>query len=219
MIPIGRGSTNNRNVVQCGTVVVINFSTWLKAVIKIIASLLWCSDSAIDYRTRMDNSTKIVCEIPRRFERTSPSNFRTQGSLIHINSRKIFERDLLSSDSVAKSATQKPWVFRDWKEAASFFESLPWCCATITLLFISIYTNLYWVTNWCIMAVSNFELLLLIRNSTYAAQILRGFSYNVWSIFVPKFGTIELFILILDIFTIIHQSPCCYVVTTWNLLR
>ena len=40
-----------------------------------------------------------VCEIPRSFERASPSNFRT-----HMNSRKIFERDLLSSDSVAKSA-------------------------------------------------------------------------------------------------------------------
>ena len=38
-------------------------------------------------------SFKIVCEIPRRFERSSPSNFRTQGSFIHINSGKIFERD------------------------------------------------------------------------------------------------------------------------------
>ena len=53
----------------------------------------------------------LVCEIPRSFERSSPSNFRTQGSLIHINSGNIFERDLLSSDSVAKSATQKRWVF------------------------------------------------------------------------------------------------------------
>ena len=51
---------------------------------------------------------KLVCEIPRSFERASPSNFRTQGSFIHINSGKIFERDLLSSDSVAKSVTQKP---------------------------------------------------------------------------------------------------------------
>ena len=53
----------------------------------------------------------LVCEIPRSFERSSPSNFRMQGSFIHINSGKIFEHDLLSSDSVAKSATQKPWVF------------------------------------------------------------------------------------------------------------
>ena len=58
-------------------------------------------------------SNSSVCEIPRSFERASPSNFRTQGSFIHINSRKILERDLLSSDSVAKSATQKPSVFRD----------------------------------------------------------------------------------------------------------
>ena len=57
------------------------------------------------------NGNYIVCEIPRSFERSSPSNFRTQGSFIHINSGKIFERDLVSSDSVAKSATQKPWVF------------------------------------------------------------------------------------------------------------
>ena len=53
----------------------------------------------------------LVCKIPRSFERASPSKFRTQGSFIHINSGKTFERDLLSSDSVAKSATQKPWVF------------------------------------------------------------------------------------------------------------
>ena len=56
-------------------------------------------------------SVFIVCEIPRSFERLSPSTFRTQGSFIHINSGKIFERDLLSSDSVAKSATQKRSVF------------------------------------------------------------------------------------------------------------
>ena len=56
----------------------------------------------------------VVWEIPRSFESSSPSNFRAQGSFIHINSGKIFERDLLSSDSVAKSATQKLWVFWDW---------------------------------------------------------------------------------------------------------
>ena len=56
-------------------------------------------------------SLELVREIPRSFERASPSNFRTQGSFIHINSGKIFERDFLSSDRVAKSATQKPWVF------------------------------------------------------------------------------------------------------------
>ena len=53
----------------------------------------------------------LVCEIPRFFEHASPSDFRTQGSFItvfFIFSRKIFERNL-SPDSVAKSATQKPW--------------------------------------------------------------------------------------------------------------
>ena len=53
----------------------------------------------------------LVCEIPRSFERSSSSNFRTQGSFIHINSGKIFEHDLLSPDSVTKSATENPWVF------------------------------------------------------------------------------------------------------------
>ena len=53
--------------------------------------------------TRNNN---LVFEIPRSFERSSPSNFRTQGSFIHINSGKIFERHVLSSDSVAKSAKQ-----------------------------------------------------------------------------------------------------------------
>ena len=41
----------------------------------------------------------LVCEIPKSFERASPSNCRKQGSFIHINSGKIFERDLLSSDT------------------------------------------------------------------------------------------------------------------------
>ena len=45
----------------------------------------------------------LVCEIPRSFKRSSLSNFRTQGSFIHINSGKILERDLVSSDSVANS--------------------------------------------------------------------------------------------------------------------
>ena len=58
--------------------------------------------------------TDLVCEISRSFERSSLSDFRTQGSFIHVNSGKIFERDLVSSDSVAKSAMQKPWVFSDW---------------------------------------------------------------------------------------------------------
>ena len=31
-----------------------------------------------------------------------------------LNRRTIFDRDLRSSDSVAKFATQKPWVFWDW---------------------------------------------------------------------------------------------------------
>ena len=61
--------------------------------------------------SRLLSHNNLVCEIPKSFELSSPSNFRTQGSFIDINSGKIFERDLLSSDSVAKSATQKPWVF------------------------------------------------------------------------------------------------------------
>ena len=55
---------------------------------------------------------------------------------------------------------------------------------------------------------------ILIRNSTYVAQILCDISYTVCSTFITKFGTIKLFILILDIAAIIHQLPCCYVVTT-----
>ena len=53
----------------------------------------------------------LACEIPKVSNVRALQNFRTQGSFIHINSGKIFERDLVSSDSVAKSATQKPWVF------------------------------------------------------------------------------------------------------------
>ena len=63
---------------------------------------------------------------------------------------------------------------------------------------------------------SNFELPLLVPNSTYVAQILCGLyiSYKAGSTFVTKFGTIELSILTLDVFAIIYQSPCRYVVTT-----
>ena len=38
----------------------------------------------------------LVCEISSIFECGSPPNFRTQGSLSILNSRKIFELDLLS---------------------------------------------------------------------------------------------------------------------------
>ena len=38
---------------------------------------------------------------------------------------------------------------------------------------------------------SNFKLLVLIQNSSYVVQILHGISYEVWSIFITKFGTIE----------------------------
>ena len=65
---------------------------------------------------------------------------------------------------------------------------------------------------------SNFELPLLVRNSTYVAQILCNPSYKVWSIFITKFETIESFILIFDISTIIHQSPWFYVVITSRLV-
>ena len=53
---------------------------------------------------------------------------------------------------------------------------------------------------------SNFELLLLVQNSTYLAQILCCLSYKVRSTFITKFGTTELFVVMFDIFTIIHQS-------------
>ena len=67
------------------------------------------------------------------------------------------------------------------------------------------------------MAVSKFQLSFLVRNSTCVTQILRGLSYKVGSTFRTKFGAIELCILILDISAIIHQSPCCYVVTKIDL--
>ena len=47
--------------------------------------------------------------------------------------------------------------------------------------------------------ISNFELPSLVRNSTYVAQTLCGLSYKVWSPIITKFGTTELFNLILDI--------------------
>ena len=54
---------------------------------------------------------------------------------------------------------------------------------------------------------------ILIWNSTYVGQILCDINYTVCSTFITTFRTIKLFILILDISVIIHQSPCCYVVT------
>ena len=73
---------------------------------------------------------------------------------------------------------------------------------------------LFKVTDWYIMMVfQNFEL-LPIQNSTSVALILLGLGYKVRSTFTTKFRTIELFILILEKSTIIHQLPCCYVGTT-----
>ena len=57
----------------------------------------------------------LVCEIPRSFERSSPSDFRMQGSFIHINSRKIFERDLLSSDSKICNAKALGFLRLYWR--------------------------------------------------------------------------------------------------------
>ena len=51
----------------------------------------------------------LVCEIPKIFERASPSNLERKVFLSILNNRTIFERGLLSSDSVAKSATQNLW--------------------------------------------------------------------------------------------------------------
>ena len=47
---------------------------------------------------------------------------------------------------------------------------------------------------------------ILIRNPTYVAQILCDI--------ITKFGNVKLFIFILDMSAIIHQSPRCCVVTT-----
>ena len=60
-----------------------------------------------------------ICEIPSSFERARPSNFLTQGSFIHLNSRKIFERDLLSSDTALQNLQRKNLGFSEthllWK--------------------------------------------------------------------------------------------------------
>ena len=79
------------------------------------------------------------------------------------------------------------------------------------------YTNLYkLVYNG---RFSDFELPLLIRNSitqshTEFTQILHCLSYKLQSTFITKFGTIELFVLILDISASIQQWPYYYAVTT-----
>ena len=54
---------------------------------------------------------------------------------------------------------------------------------------------------------SDLELLLLVRNSTYVDQVLCCLGYKVWSTFITKFGTIELFIFILDISPPLYT--CC----------
>ena len=61
---------------------------------------------------------------------------------------------------------------------------------------------------------NNFELPLIVENSVDMAQLLQGLSCKIGSTFLPTFEAVEVFILILNIFAIIHQSPCRYVVTT-----
>ena len=48
----------------------------------------------------------------KNFRSVSPSNFRTQGFLSVLNKKSNFRTRLLSSDSVAKSATHKPVFYR-----------------------------------------------------------------------------------------------------------
>ena len=56
---------------------------------------------------------------------------------------------------------------------------------------------------------------LLQEISIYSHLVnLWSYSYKVQFTFITKYGTIKLFILILEISAIIHQLPCCYVVTT-----
>ena len=50
------------------------------------------------------------CKIPRTFERVSSSNFRKQGFLSTLNSRTIFEHDLLSSE-VSQNLQHKTFDF------------------------------------------------------------------------------------------------------------
>ena len=93
---------------------------WVSLIVLQKVLFFWHGSTTYRFDFLQDDRNYLVCEIPRSFERSSPSNFRTQGSFIHINSGKIFERHLLSSDSVAKSATQKPSVFWDCIEENFF---------------------------------------------------------------------------------------------------
>ena len=80
-----------------------------------------------------------------------------------------------------------------------------------------VYTPIFTKSQTCVWwRLSNFELPLLVQNSTYVAQIWCGLSYKVWSTFITKFGTTELFILILNIVA----SLLCYDnINDWPVYR
>ena len=71
--------------------------------------------------------------------------------------------------------------------------------ADVLLPRVVVYTNLYCVTNWCIMAVLKLWTAVTRSEFNPCGSNFCGLSYKVWSTFITKFGIIESFILILGV--------------------
>ena len=63
----------------------------------------------------------LVCEIPRSFERASLSNFRTQGSFIHINSGKVSNATFFRQTAL-QNLQRKNLGFSETDLLETFFE-------------------------------------------------------------------------------------------------
>ena len=67
----------------------------------------------------------LVCEIPRSFERSSPSDFRTQGSFIHINSRK-FSNATFFRQIALQNLQRKNLGFSETELASNLWQEVNW---------------------------------------------------------------------------------------------
>ena len=121
------------------------------------------NNSVQDRRTDLER----ICQVPYK-DKAYPYQFLTSSKRIQSRVNAAWNSFLLLMSNVVLLLHKRFFlvIHLFWLTASSSNHNL--------------YISLYWLTNWCIMAISNFELPLLVRNSTYMAQILCGLNYKVW---------------------------------------
>ena len=123
-------------------------------------------------------SSKSVCKIPRSFERSTPSKFSTARFFYSYKQWKSFERDLLSSDSIASFSAIYLCSLGFCTSSSSYVLNLP-CENKIQRCSKSIYTRRR-DTHLCFQLhfVSSFIQLKTNNISSYDIQNLVKFSLS-----------------------------------------